>query len=342
MEERRRSLRLATLLAVVLAVLTAVSGPVHAQGIPVSSCGTTLSAPGNYVLTGNLVCPASNGVNITGSGVDLDLSGFTIDGGGDPLAGNNSRCTDGSVGVKVGTNISNVHIHDGAVRGFTLGIQMNDASCSQVNKMTITRNCFYGVQLNDSNGNKLATNTVVENGTTLILPGGFFCGGVNSLCGGISLQGSSANHMISQDVRRNAQAAVLMDNNSTGNIVSGSDASQTGVLFGFDAVGIQDLGMSNIIRNNTSSGNTGGGIHVFGPHGVVQSNTASGNGPLGGGHCGPGASGICIVAGPGLNLVQGNTALGNTGTDLGDENPGCDADVWKHNTFGTRNQTCIH
>jgi parallel beta-helix repeat protein len=329
-------------LAAVLALLTAAPGPVHAQGLRVTNCGQTLSAPGDYVLTGNLVCSAGNGVNITGSGVHLNLAGFTIDGGGDPLAGNNSRCTDGSVGINVGTSVSDAHINGGTVRGFAFGIQMNGAGSSRVNGMTATRNCVFGVQLNNSNNNALAGNTVRENGSGLILPGGFFCGGVSSVCGGISLQGSSGNDINGQDVSRNAQFGVVMDAGSTGNTVRDSDASQTGVAFGFHAVGIEDLGNSNTIRGNTSNGNTDGGIQVRGPNDVVQSNTASGNGSLGGGHCGPGGSGICIVFGPGNNIIQGNTALSNLGTDLGDENPGCDADIWKSNVFGTANQACIH
>jgi parallel beta-helix repeat protein len=331
-----KSVRQSILLTTVLALLTAVTVPVHAQAV---SCGATLSASGNYTLTTDLVCAAGDGVKITASGVHLNLAGFTIDGGGDPLSGNNSRCTDASAGINVGPNVSDVHINNGTVRGFTFGIQMNGSTRSQLNGITAIRNCFYGVQLNNSDNNALEANTVVENGSTLVLPGGFFCGGVNTLCGGISLQGSHGNDINSEDVRRNAQLGVAMDANSSGNTIRSSDASQTGVLFGFNAVGIEDLGNSNTIRSSTSNGNTSGGIQIRGPNDIVMGNTANGNGP-GGGHCANG-SGICVVLGPGMNVIQDNTALGNTGVDLGDENPGCDADTWKSNTFGTSNQACI-
>ena len=350
MNKRRSSLRLATLLAAVLAVLTATVGTAG-PGIPVSSCGTTLSAPGNYQLTGNLACAAGNGVNITGSGVHLDLSGFTIDGGGDPLAvpANTSRCLDASVGVNVGPNVSNVHINGGTVRGFTFGIQLNTTDRSRVNGMTSARNCAWGVQLNDSDNNALATNIVVENGSTLILPGGFFCGGVGNVCGGVSIQGvstpagtqgSSGNDVTSQDLRRNAQFGALIDAASTGNTVRSSDASQTGVLYGFSlVVGIEDGGVNNTIRGNTSNGNNGSGIAVGGATGVVQSNTANGN--LGQDTFGAGI--LIFTSGSGY-LIQSNTALNNAGTDLWDLNtsPPCDSNTWKSNNAVTKSPaSCV-
>jgi len=40
--------------------------------------------------------------------------------------------------------------------------------------------------------------------------------------------------------------------------------------------------------------------------------------------------------------VNGNTALGNIGFDLEDDNANCDANMWNGNTFVTANQPCIN
>lgn len=43
-----------------------------------------------------------------------------------------------------------------------------------------------------------------------------------------------------------------------------------------------------------------------------------------------------------MSTVQSNTATGNTFFDLFEAIPGCDANTWKDNTFGTSNDPCIN
>jgi hypothetical protein len=86
------------------------AGPAAAADIPVN-CGDTLSVPGGqYVLTGNLACPASPAVHITGNNVHFDLKGFT-------LSKTGSATGTGIITAAGNTCVATswVHIHNGTV-----------------------------------------------------------------------------------------------------------------------------------------------------------------------------------------------------------------------------------
>lgn len=76
----------------------------------ISDCGTTISTPGSYYLTGNLSC-TGHGVVVASDGVTLDLMGFTISGDG----GENDY------GVYI-SNVSNVEVKNGTIKGFGKGV----------------------------------------------------------------------------------------------------------------------------------------------------------------------------------------------------------------------------
>src|SRR6185369_11248792 len=73
--------RLALAAWVVSVAVLLTGGYAQAQSsTPVTACGTVLSAPGDYHLTGNLGPCSGHGVEITSNNVHLDLKGFTISG----------------------------------------------------------------------------------------------------------------------------------------------------------------------------------------------------------------------------------------------------------------------
>lgn len=92
-------------------------------GTPISSAGTSISAPGYYYLTGNLTA-TGNGlvVNASGSGAVIDLRGFTI---------STPSATTGS-GVLLGGGTSNVVVRNGQIRGhYQYGIDgRGNTSCT--------------------------------------------------------------------------------------------------------------------------------------------------------------------------------------------------------------------
>lgn len=98
---------------------------------------------------------------------------------------------------------------------------------------------------------------------------------------------------------------------------------------GFTMNGAND----NTFRDNNASNNVHGlGFLLFTASGNdVRDNIADNNG----------GQGIGTSGGTGTdNDIFHNTAQGNS-TDLFDGNTNCDSNTWKHNIFGTANQSCI-
>ena len=112
------------------------------------------------------------------------------------------------------------------------------------------------------------------------------------------------------------KSSTLTRNSATGN--------------GGEGITLVNGSAQNTVQNNTVSGSFSGiqlGDVVFGGanQNTIQSNTAKLN-----------VRGIWVVQGTG-NSIQGNTALDNRDWDLGDQNPGCDSNVWSSNQFVTDN-----
>ena len=110
------------------------------------------------------------------------------------------------------------------------------------------------------------------------------------------------------------------------NHFEGNNAS--GYFAGFLAVG-----NGNTFRDNTASNNLDG-ILIGGTSNDVRFNTANNNFDVG--------IGIGFIENSTNNSIFLNTALNNGNFDLADTNANCDSNTWKHNTFGTANETCIH
>ncbi len=87
---------------------------------PVSSCGTIINASGNYFLAQNLTCTGSTAVIVAASKGDLDLKGFTIDGGGGSGFGISTSSTQMSSAADLSLclAVTNIHIHGGTIKGY--------------------------------------------------------------------------------------------------------------------------------------------------------------------------------------------------------------------------------
>lgn len=112
--------------------------PDDTSGFPI-----TLSVPGSYKLTGNLVVPAGvNGIEINASGVTLDLNGFSISGpitcvrdmATSAVACNTGPTTSKGIAMNGGGNT----VRNGTVRGFAYGILY--AGADQIDGMLIEQN----------------------------------------------------------------------------------------------------------------------------------------------------------------------------------------------------------
>jgi len=70
-------------------LLLGTAGAAWAGGATIKSCGTTITAPGSYRVSANLVVPSGGGdcITISSNYVTLDLGGFTIDCAGEDVEG---------------------------------------------------------------------------------------------------------------------------------------------------------------------------------------------------------------------------------------------------------------
>lgn len=131
--------------------------PGDAPGFPI-----TLSVPGSYKLTGNLVVPMFlTGVVVTATGVTLDLNGFSISGPGTCTRDTNTAsvtCSGngGSEGVdfKSGGNT----LRNGIIRGFHHGVLFSGAD--QIENMLVEQNAGTGVIATNNRGARTLVLTV--------------------------------------------------------------------------------------------------------------------------------------------------------------------------------------
>ncbi len=229
----------------------------------ISTCGTAISAPGEYMLAADIgPCP-SNGVTITASDVHFNLDGHTIKGtgGAQPTPAANFFTCGGGSGIAVGA-VSKVHIVNGTIRGFIDGITMSGTGASEVNNMTITRNCAIGIRLFGADGNAFHANHLTENAGP-------------PTCGGYGFFQSKGNKVTSDDISKNGDFGVFIDFSSTGNTILSSVASHERFIF-FPSPGIFVVGTKNTIQATTESGDSFG-ILVFGTSNTMQANKATGN-----------------------------------------------------------------
>jgi parallel beta-helix repeat protein len=232
------------------------TGCVHTPITEITSCAYRIDSPGQYRLAADLSCSTGDGIGIGASDVDLNLNGHTISGSGLACGGSTT------IGIAAGEpDDSNVHIHNGTVTGFYIGIQISGHD-HHANRLTVTGNCegmrvvdsdnnyinennasgnvLFGVLVNRSNDNEFNAN--VANNT-----GGICCGG-----GGFFLVDSDGNVINFNDMSSNQNNPGVRLINSHNNTIQGNTAngnsSELGILI--------DAGSTdNFIQGNTALGN---------------------------------------------------------------------------------------
>lgn len=228
------------------------------------------------------------------------------------------------IGIVV-AGLTGVHTNNGTVTGCGTGILLSGGGSHHLNGLTATGNVCCGgggtgdgIRLEASHDNHI-------NGSSASL----------NHAVGVRMVGSDRNRLNMMVINSNegpptCGGVLLVD--SDNNVVSSSDISDNGD-FGVEAFSGSD---NNRIQSSTVNGTNFFGsptprIVVFGGTGtVVRGNSANGN-----------SFGIALF-GATMSTVQSNTATGNTFFDLFEAIPGCDANTWKDNTFGTSNDPCIN
>jgi len=282
-----------------LAVLLAAVHPAHGL-TPVSSCGQTLSTPGQYVLAGDLDCSgtSANGINIAANKVVLHLAGHT-------LSSADCDATKGIAGINILSGLAGVQVEGGTVKGFNDGIVLY-SSKSRVNGVTVTGACMFGIAVSGQD-NRIDTSVVTQSGID-----------------GIGIGAASGIHVISNDISGNARVGVDISNFSNGNFVEDNLINNNG-LVDHEQGGVAIFnGSGNLIANNSINNNFNG-VELESPGNILQSNTV--NGSVG--------SGIFVLTIASPSTLQRNTVLGSAVVDLSDDNAGCSGDTWSKNIFVT-------
>lgn len=178
-----RTLRISLLVSLSLVLAGAMAAPlVGAQGyteinqsIIVGSGGFpyTISAPGYYLLTDNVVKTALDGnvaaIVISASNVTLDLGGYSIEGPGicSRNASTGAITCNGHVpgsGIQESGGNTNVEIRNGTVHGFFNGISTT-ATGTVLKQLTIYDNAFSGASA-IGDVSRIENVTAIRNGST--------------------------------------------------------------------------------------------------------------------------------------------------------------------------------
>lgn len=266
---------LSLILSGVGGVATAAAAP---QTTQISSC-TTISSPGQYVLTSDIWnSRASTCITIAADDVTLDGQGHTVDGvqSADSTADwSNSLPT----GIRV-DGASNVVVENVVVSQWEAGVEYHSAADGRVADVTARKNSQFGVELDGT------TNTLVENVTTV--DNGVDVGPqTKALVAGIALFSSDDNAVRNSVTRRNSRHGVIIADDSDGNSVESivstrnggdgltvrrSSANNTVVTSRFvdngqiawdgDGIEFTQFSSNNVVWNNLIEGSRSDGVSV--------------------------------------------------------------------------------
>ena len=321
-----------------IAIFLAAAGMANAAANPkptpctpsISSCGCTVTQTGTFTVTDDL--NASQGLTKAGNCLEVSADHVILDLQGHAIIGN---------GAGIGILIQNSG-HDTTVQGTDLtetgqaiingwGTGLEDDANNVVielfrqfggNNFTPTGNKGDGVLLQNASGVTVANFNASFNGGT-----------------GVEVQGGSSNRIMNCDSISNAGNGVILASSNLNTISNCSINGNTGY-----GVWLNTANQNQIF---TSSVNGNGKIGLLvGCHkeGKCTGNKGSDLNHLSStGANGNSGAGITVEEGSSNNQITNMSSAGNGGTsDLIDNNPSCDGNLWFNNAFGDASQTCIH
>lgn len=261
---------------------------------PIGSLPYTISQPGSYYLTTNLLGVAGlDGITISTDNVSLDLMGFTLRGVGASLSG---------ILLNPATK---VHIHNGNITGWGLdGINGNNGGAAVIDELRVSNNGRYGISINS--GSQVRHCIVFANANVGILTS-------NDVEVDDCISSANAVHGIQAGTGSNIRRCLTTQNTATG--ITGSGINGMNVIECNSAFngsgGIATLGQT-IVKDSFARSNSAGGISV-GPGSVVAGCNASNNGTNGiAAELGSSVQGCVAVnnSGAGIFVLNGSTVIG--------------------------------
>jgi parallel beta-helix repeat protein len=213
-----------------------------AGAVNIAACPFAISAPGNYVVTANLMC-AGNGITIAASNVSVNLNGHIITGSGSgvgvlvsPTSGRLNQVGISGPGL-IRTFADGINIFDSddvqvslvTVVGNPVGVLGNGANRLTVGSNVIARNSSFGLELVASVNAAVTGNQVVGNNVGILL----IMGSANTVSGntasgnalsGIEISGNTA-RVSSNITNGNGGSGIVVDAGASGNQIFSNTSS---------------------------------------------------------------------------------------------------------------------
>jgi hypothetical protein len=220
----------------------------------------------------------------------------------------------------------NLHVDDNEI-----GISMFLAGDNEIVSSTVVGNKVAGVHLFQSDGTRIDSGTLVANPVNIdmVQTSGTEIGSSTIGPGvvGIRMKADHGASIHGNSIVGNSQFGISFSLSAHLNVVQGNEIAHNGK-------GIRGLSsQANFVIGNTIHDNAQEGILIglqFDARWQVHGNHVIRNG-----------TGIRVEAGSLANTIEFNTARENAVFDLADDNPNCDANVWRNNNHDTENQPCI-
>jgi len=242
-------------------------------GGQVSSC-TTISAPGTYILTTNILnSGATKCIEITSSNVIFDGAGYTVD-------GIDTQSTYGVYVYNSSTTLNNVSVKNLRVTDWWDGITFQNAQNGSISNNTASSNANDGILIDSSSNNTLTNNTANSNSDS-----------------GIFLQSSSNNNIITNNTANsNSRSGIRLVDSSDYNNISNNTAN----LNTYEGIYFYSSN-NNTLTNNTANSNSYGIYLETSSSNTLTSNTANSN-----------YYGITLISFSNNNTLTSNTANFNS------------------------------
>ncbi|HTR40940.1 MAG TPA: hypothetical protein VMH87_04940 [Pseudomonadales bacterium] len=308
---------------------------------PISSAPFTITQPGAYYLTTNVMVSSGNGITIATNGVALDLDGFTIF---------SSAALANGIGISINSGLRNITIANGFIQsgvtnngsgvysggGFSYGIYYTTIPPGNVliSHVSVSGSQYYGIFLG------IGDSTVVESCTVRTV-GSY--GIISSVvkqssatdCGGIAIYGAQICDCQGRSSTSSDGIYGSVAQNCYGSSAGGSGVYATTVQNCLGTTGGTGSGISGTtIQNSYGSSINGYGIVCYNADNCFGTCNGSGYGISADaaqncyGYCSGSGGGVsvssiangCIgysYSGTGLSAFIANVCLGETGTGTG-------------------------
>lgn len=330
--EAIRVIRISTIAILVTMIGLAGAAPKpNACTSSITSCGCTITQTGTFTVANEL--NASQGLTKGGNCLEVSADHVILDLQGNAIIGN---------GAGIGILIHNSG-HDSTVQGTDLSEPTAQAIINNwnigleddANNVVIELFKQIGGSIFIQHGN--AGDAVVllnASGVTVANFNASFNGGT-----GVNIQGGGNNRIMNCDSISNAGNGVILASSNVNTISNCTINSNTGY-----GVWLNTANQNQIF---TSSLNNNGKIGLLvGCHKEGKCNGNKGsdlNHISSSGANGNSGAGITVEQGSSNNQITNMSSAGNGGTsDLIDNNPGCDGNLWFNNAFSDASQSCIH